>query len=240
MDDVELTPLLVTARIKFGEHVDVEAKVGMGTSIEEMRKLIRKQRPELEDRRLRIIYQGRILPTNSTVKEAYSFDNVSQSSGGLKRVPEVLYFHCSVGEPGSRSAEESDEGIKQGISGPAPRGFERLEPSFQPEDVRQLRVDFHRSRGREISDNPGILPESYLEAEDQWLDNTPIDNNSDLDSGVDDVPFGMLVLFITLGYFCGLMSIVLCNLFVPPQQRTKRLVFVGAGALVNLAFGLLR
>ncbi|KAJ3813151.1 DUF2407 ubiquitin-like domain-containing protein [Lentinula lateritia] len=165
--------------VRFTEDApDLELAVNEQDTIRDIKKYIRDQRPEFKDRRLRLIYSGRLL-TDSTLVSSWLKPPEERQVGADS--PHVAWLHCSVGqelEPNELENDESKEQISQ--IQPA-RGFDRLASlGFSEEDIAGIRRQFHsQSTSNFLDDRDFDLDEDYDEharaLEEQWIDN--LDNN---------------------------------------------------------------
>ncbi|KAJ4493846.1 DUF2407 ubiquitin-like domain-containing protein [Lentinula edodes] len=165
--------------VRFTEDApDLELAVNEQDTIRDVKRYIRDQRPEFKDRRLRLIYSGRLLTDGTLV---FSWLKPPDERQVGVDSPHVAWLHCSVGqelEPNELENDESKEQISQ--IQPA-RGFDRLASlGFSEEDIAGIRRQFHsQSTSNFLDDRDFDLDEDYDEharaLEEQWIDN--LDNN---------------------------------------------------------------
>ncbi|KAG6837807.1 hypothetical protein H0H93_016175 [Arthromyces matolae] len=172
--------------IRFTEgYPDLLVIVNQTDAVRDVKRKIREQRPELKDRRLRLIHSGRLLTEGTFLyswlasleeRQKRSTANDTSYEPQLSTSP-ATWMHCSVGlrlEPG-----ESEEGNLQTAQLQPVRGFDRLSSvGFSEEDIANFRRQFHSQSSSNYLDVDFETEEEYDEharaLEEQWIDS--IDN----------------------------------------------------------------
>ncbi|KAF9528473.1 DUF2407 C-terminal domain-containing protein [Crepidotus variabilis] len=174
--------------VRFTEGApDLTISVEKQDSVREIKKRIRDGRPELFNRRLRLIHSGRLLTDGtflyswlSSLEERQKRAHGEESDSNAVKTAEAAakaattWIHCSVGpviEP-----EEAEEGEQQQATQiKPPRGFDRLTAvGFSPEDIENFRRQFHSQSSANYLDHDFQTEEEYDEharaLEEQWID----------------------------------------------------------------------
>ncbi|KAF5326372.1 hypothetical protein D9611_000004 [Ephemerocybe angulata] len=172
--------------MRFAEGApDLTVSVGKQDTVRDIKRNIREVRPELKDRRIRLIHLGRLL-TDGTLLYSWlaALEEKQQrasmlSEDGAKPPSATTWIHCSVGptlDPGEE--EETEESREQTQLQPL-RGFDRLSSvGFSEEDIANFRRQFHSQSSANYLDVNFETEEEYDEharaLEEQWIDS--IDN----------------------------------------------------------------
>ncbi|KAF6760177.1 hypothetical protein DFP72DRAFT_883444 [Ephemerocybe angulata] len=172
--------------MRFAEGApDLTVSVGKQDTVRDIKRNIREVRPELKDRRIRLIHLGRLL-TDGTLLYSWlaALEEKQQrasmlSEDGAKPPSATTWIHCSVGptlDPGEE--EETEESREQTQLQPL-RGFDRLSSvGFSEEDIANFRRQFHSQSSANYLDVNFDTEEEYDEharaLEEQWIDS--IDN----------------------------------------------------------------
>ncbi|OLL23938.1 DSC E3 ubiquitin ligase complex subunit 3 [Neolecta irregularis DAH-3] len=115
----------------------------------EIKERINKVHPHTSNRRLRLIYSGRLLPDHGPLNQLIHTDHA--------------FVHCSVGDV--LSDVESEETLQVQATTPVPVGFDRFRSAgFSDDDISALRAHFQ-----------AVNEDGNIEDEERWID----DNSSD-------------------------------------------------------------
>ncbi|KAG6857733.1 hypothetical protein H0H87_004149 [Tephrocybe sp. NHM501043] len=202
--------------IRFTEgYPDLVVDVGQQDTVRDVKRKIREERPELNDRRLRLIHSGRLLTEGTFLyswlasleerqKRAAPDDSNNSSQSQPSSV--ITWMHCSVGpklEPG-----EPEEGTTQTAQLQPARGFDRLASvGFSEADIANFRRQFHSQSSSNYLDIDFETEEEYDEharaLEEQWIDSI---DNAGTASLSQSSPSNITVLQgILLGFFFPLI-----------------------------------
>ncbi|CUM62887.1 uncharacterized protein PRCAT00000446001 [Priceomyces carsonii] len=138
LKDLEL-PLVINT-----EKDDVNKLV----SVRWLKSTIRSDVPECQSKRLRLIYNGRILNENTDFKSEVFDPKTKQLNSDNQTQEEKIYIHCLVGEELAKDqlAKENqlDNKPQEVSTNPEVTGFDRLlQQGFSQDDVNDLRRQFH-------------------------------------------------------------------------------------------------
>ncbi|KAG5651086.1 hypothetical protein H0H81_009958 [Sphagnurus paluster] len=186
-------PIVEQARdlvIRFTEGIpDLVIVMGRQDAVRDVKRKIRDGRPELKDRRLRLIHSGRLLTEGTflyswlaSLEERQKRAAPEDPTGDALRSPNPLssttWVHCSVGPPLAPGEAEDDSRTQTAQLQPA-RGFDRLSSvGFSEVDIANFRRQFHSQSSSNYLDVDFETEEEYEEharaLEEQWIDS--IDN----------------------------------------------------------------
>ncbi|KAG9315991.1 hypothetical protein JVU11DRAFT_3649 [Chiua virens] len=218
-------------------------------------------RPQLNDRRLRLIHAGRLLTDGtllhswlSTLEERQQRANVSQSNDTPSPPqPQIItWLHCSVGpkvEPGTESEDKPQVAQLQPL-----RGFDRLVTAgFSEEDISSFRRQFHSQSSSNYLDiefeNDEDDDEHARALEEQWIDSMDSVGNAPL---VQTSAQSMFLRGIVLGFFFPILPLLFLRDAKPAAfwddgdevQPTENVIFprktqlgIVVGFLGNILFG---
>ncbi|CEI65481.1 hypothetical protein FVEN_g8750 [Fusarium venenatum] len=215
--------------------------------------------------RLRLIYQGRILPDASALSSVLKtppppLRNIDDPKGKGKAVEGAnvtrVYVNCSIGDEltSEELDKEKEEALKppQDVNGddskptkstrPRPRGFDRLlQSGITPSEIATLRTQFNSIHTAGFTPDAMPSPDTLRNMEDAWIDN----NADGLPSGsnpLEDENAGMasvldvLIKAMIVGFFFPLGS--LTWLLRQEGIWSKRWqIFVGFGVVLSLCIG---
>lgn len=150
---------------------------------------IRSSRPGAVGRRLRLIYNGRVLNEVTRFKGDILEPKLRQlralgDTGDLLQI----YVHCLVGDkltPQQLKEEKELDKPPEASTAPEVEGFDRLlQQGFSQQDVNELRQQFHQIYLPEQPDNSGTVDmeeeerrqETIRQLEERWIEST-INNN---------------------------------------------------------------
>ncbi|KAF9222984.1 hypothetical protein BS17DRAFT_707650 [Gyrodon lividus] len=249
--------------IRFTEGVpDLVLLVTNTDAVRDVKAKIVTARPQLKDRRLRLIHAGRLL-TDGTLLHSWlttleerqqrATPSLSNDTSGLLTQPSTItWLHCSVGpqvEPGTETEEKPQVAQLQPL-----RGFDRLATAgFSEEDIANFRRQFHSQSSSNYLDIEFENDEEYDEharaLEEQWIDSMDSVGNAPL---VQSSSQSMIVQGIVIGFFFPIIPFFFLRDPKPAAfwedgnqvQATESVIFsrktqVGIvfGFLVNLLFG---
>ncbi|KAK7045683.1 hypothetical protein VNI00_007516 [Paramarasmius palmivorus] len=179
--------------IRFTEDVpDLEISVTEKDTIRDLKNTIRRERPELKNRRLRLIHSGRLL-TNGTFiylwlkkldeRQRRATSDEGKGNGGVDAsvTPSTIatWLHCSVGREIEQNEEEEDGSQIQ----PA-RGFDRLASmGFSESDIASIRRQFHIQHDSFLNGDLGDddnYDEHARALEEQWIESLDSSDNTSL------------------------------------------------------------
>jgi len=189
---------------------------------------IRQARPQLQDRRLRLIHSGRLLTAGTFLyswlesleerqKRAVSDKSRGESAGagggGSSRAgdrgtkADTLWLHCSVGPKIDVGEDDSEEAKVQTAQLQPVRGFDRLvSVGFSETDIATFRRQFHSSSSNYL-DVDFETEEEYDEharaLEEQWIDS--LDNASTASLSQSGATNSSVLQGILLGFFFPLV-----------------------------------
>ncbi|KAI0335719.1 hypothetical protein GY45DRAFT_1267027 [Cubamyces sp. BRFM 1775] len=172
--------------IRFTEGLpDLTVQVAEEDTVKDVKHSIRLARPDLKNRRLRLIHAGQLLSESTHIyPRISSFEErkrwpVSEGDGDADSVaeqelsPRTTWLHCSVGlqlEEG-----EAEESRVQTAQLKPLRGFDRLVAAgFSEEDIANIRLQFHAHSARDYLDqefdDQADFDEHARLLEEQWID----------------------------------------------------------------------
>ncbi|QPG77191.1 hypothetical protein FOA43_004598 [Brettanomyces nanus] len=132
-----------------------------------IRQEIRRQDPELSNKRLKLIHNGGVLLNHTDFEKELKYYNTADDS------VTKIYVHCLVGDElsGDELAKEEElERQPEKSTTEAPRGFERfLSQGFSQQDIIDLRQQFQQIHGVDTS---GQTEDGLRDLEDRWIDST--------------------------------------------------------------------
>ncbi|KIJ64588.1 hypothetical protein HYDPIDRAFT_111955 [Hydnomerulius pinastri MD-312] len=249
--------------IRFTEGIsDLVLHVTQKDSVRDVKAKIATARPQLKDRRLRLIHAGRLL-TDGTLLHSWltTLEERQQRaspslSGDVSGAPAVshmiTWLHCSIGpkmEPGTETEEKHQVAQLQPL-----RGFDRLATAgFSEEDIANFRRQFHSQSSSNYLDIEFENDEEYDEharaLEEQWIDSMDSVGSAPL---VQSSSQTMIVRGIVIGFFFPIIPFFFLRDTKPAAfwedgsqvQATESVIFsrrtqVGIvfGFIVNLLFG---
>jgi len=248
--------------IRFTEGIpDLILKVFEKDSIRDVKKNIKGARPQLKDRRLRLIHSGRLLTDGTLLyswittledrqRRANSDDiNTLQQASNI-----TTWLHCSVG-PKIEEGEEGEDAKTQTAQLQPLRGFDRLSAAgFSESDIANFRRQFHSQSASNYLDVDFDTEEEYDEharaLEEQWIDS--LDNASTASLSQSSSNNSPILQGIVLGFFFPLLPFFFIREPKPTafwengaeHELTGSVVFskrmqmgIVVGLLVNLLFG---
>ncbi|KAN0074663.1 DUF2407 C-terminal domain containing protein [Tylopilus felleus] len=251
--------------IRFTEGIpDLVLSVARTDTVRDVKAKIVTARPQLKDRRLRLIHAGRLLtdgtlmhPWLSTLEDKQPCANTSSSTDTSppSLQPHIItWLHCSVGpqiEPGTETETEEKPQVAQ--LRPL-RGFDRLVAAgFSEEDISNFRRQFHSQSSSNYLDIEIENDEDYDEharaLEEQWIDSMDSVGNTPL---VQTSAQSMILRGIVMGFFFPILPLFFLRDAKPAAfwddgsevQPTENVIFprktqlgIVIGFMVNILFG---
>jgi hypothetical protein len=172
-------------------NVDSNAQIVKNMPTGFIRKEIRANYPDLNNRRLKLLHNGRVLQSHTDFSKEIEYlqknlddddddNNLNNKNNSDNRIgvesEEVvkIYFHCIVGEElNSKELAEEERLDTQPVKSTteAPKGFDRLlSQGFSATDIEELRNQFFRLHGSSLPNNANA--EQIRELEDRWIDSS--------------------------------------------------------------------
>ncbi|KAI0769097.1 DUF2407 ubiquitin-like domain-containing protein [Trametes elegans] len=249
--------------IRFTEGIpDLTVQVAEKDTVKDVKKSIRLARPELKDRRLRLIHSGQLLAESTPIysritsasqrrQDSASADE-SEGPGAQGSAPRTTWLHCSVG-PQLTEGEVEESKIQTAQLKPL-RGFDRLAAAgFSEQEIANIRLQFHTHSARDYLDQEFDDQEDYDEharvLEEQWIDS--LDGGSSASQSQNAV--SSLHNGIVLGFFFPLIPFFFFRNNKPavfwdddsefeamgtPVFSRKMQMGIVVGFLLNVLFGL--
>lgn len=207
---------------------DLTVPVNQQDAVRDVKQKIRDARPQVKNRRLRLIHSGRLLTDGTFLyswltsleerqKRATSnAENVAQQQSQTS----TTWIHCSVGptlEPGEEEVDRAQAAQLQ----PA-RGFDRLSSvGFSDADIANFRRQFHNQTSSNYLDIDFETEEEYEEharaLEEQWIDS--IDNAGSASLSQSSPSNSTVLQGVLLGFFFPPHT-----LFLHAKLQTSRLL----------------
>ncbi|THH07265.1 hypothetical protein EW145_g3495 [Phellinidium pouzarii] len=238
--------------IRFADGLpDLDLTLDAKDTVRRVKQQIREGCPQVDKRRLRLIYSGRILADNIVLfdwlsslearqqktsdigKEKAKEDVVfgSAATGG----PPPTWLHCSVGAELIGDSEEDEKRIQDSQIKPL-RGFDRLAAAgFSEDDIANFRQTFHnQSSGDYLDTEPLGEDEDYDEharaLEEQWIDSLDDGNVSSITQAS---PSRTILQGLIVGFFFPFMPFFFLRDPTPAvfwddgraQERTSSVIF---------------
>ncbi|KHN95493.1 putative protein family UPF0645, transmembrane [Metarhizium album ARSEF 1941] len=194
-----INPLLLTIRFSASiPDLDLDIPSPRTTTVLSLKHLLRTRLATRN--RLRLIYQGRILPDSSALSSVLkqpppppppasssTADTKGKGKGkAVEGAPVRIYVNCSIGDelsPRELADEESSAANPPhqpdreppnpaGRAAPRPRGFDRLlQAGFTSSEVSTLRTQFASIQTERFTPDSLPSPDSMRRLEDAWIDN---------------------------------------------------------------------
>ncbi|KAK1229138.1 hypothetical protein PQX77_007808 [Marasmius sp. AFHP31] len=261
-------PQTLVVRFTDDKVTDLEITVTEKDTVRDVKNSIRRERPELNRRRLRLIHSGRLL-TDGTFLYAWlkklderqkrasaPEDGATEEAADSKGKSTVAsWLHCSVGREIEQGEEEVDDSFQ-----PA-RGFDRLASmGFSQSDIASIRRQFHIQNDSFLTGDEGLghddnYDEHARALEEQWIDSLDSTDNS-LSPSSSSSSNSSAMQGIVVGFFFPFLPLFL-NGHKPPQPifwedgtehtHNESVVFsratqmgLVAGFMINILFGMWR
>ncbi|KAH8091017.1 DUF2407 ubiquitin-like domain-containing protein [Cristinia sonorae] len=203
--------------VRFTEGIpDLTVGIEPEETIRDVKRNIRELRPNLKDRRLRLIHSGRLLADDT---ELYSWittqeERQRQSSSGEGEESSITprsttWLHCSVG-PQMSGDEEEDDKMQTAQLKPL-RGFDRLSAAgFSEQDIANIRLQFHAHSAGDYLDQEFTNDEDFDEharmLEEQWIDSMDSAGSASLSQSTSSTSSTLLTGVLT-GFFFPLYTL---------------------------------
>ncbi|KAI0632292.1 DUF2407 ubiquitin-like domain-containing protein [Trametes polyzona] len=258
------TPPSKDLTIRFTEGIpDLTVQVAEKDTVKDVKRSIRLARPELKDRRLRLIHAGQLLAENTPLySRVASLEQRRRASGSEDAAEEgsatptsgggTTWLHCSVG-PQLSEGEEEESKVQTAQLKPL-RGFDRLAAAgFSEEDIANIRLQFHTHSTRDYLDQEFDDQEDYDEharmLEEQWIDSldggtSPSQSQTTVSSLHNGIVLGFFFPLIPFFFFRSGKPAVFWDdgseyqtISTPVFSRRMQMGIV-VGFLLNVLFGL--
>ncbi|KAF8971062.1 DUF2407 ubiquitin-like domain-containing protein [Flammula alnicola] len=257
--------------VRFTEGApDLTITVDKKDSVRDVKNHIRDARPELSNRRLRLIHSGRLLTDGTflfswltSLEERQQRAHADDESSGPATATaatakaSTTWIHCSVGPVVNPGEAEDEKNVQTAQIQPA-RGFDRLASvGFSPEDIENFRRQFHSQSSSNYLDVDFETEEEYDEharaLEEQWIDS--IDNAGSATLSQSGSSNSSMLQGVLLGFFFPFMPFFFMRTHKPAvfwedgseQEPTSNVIFsrrmsmgLVVGFLVNILFGMWR
>ncbi|KAG5916096.1 hypothetical protein E4U61_003962 [Claviceps capensis] len=190
-------PLLLTIRFSTSiPDLDLDIPNPHSTTVLSLKHLLRKRLST--PNRLRLIYQGRLLPDSSALSavlqpplEQPPPSSVKADTKGKGKaidapLPLRIYINCSIGHELSpqdladeqasasnppREITPADASAQASTTYPRPRGFDRLlQAGFTSSEISTLRTQFSSIQSERFTPDSMPSPDSLRRLEDAWID----------------------------------------------------------------------
>ncbi|KAF4577294.1 hypothetical protein EYR40_009346 [Pleurotus pulmonarius] len=213
-------PLLPTPKelvFRFTEGIpDLQLHINAADSVKGVKQKLRALRPQVADRRLRLIHSGRLLTDGIMLYEWLSLLEERQKRALDDTLPpsdskEHVYIHCSVGPKMDPSEEEAEESMDQSGQLQPARGFDRLVAlGFSEDDVNNFRQQFHSHSNANYLDSTDFeTEEEYSEharaLEEQWIDSLASPSGASLASSPSASATSSILQGLVVGFFFPLI-----------------------------------
>ncbi|KAJ7874795.1 DUF2407 ubiquitin-like domain-containing protein [Mycena olivaceomarginata] len=234
--------------IRFPEGTqDLRVVVTEHDTLKDVKNMIRRERPQLNNKRLRFIHSGRLLADtillNSWLAELDKKRKQSEEDDSTTPNSQTTWMHCSEGN------------VQKAQLQPA-RGFDRLASvGFSEADIANFRLQFHSQSASNYLDTDFETEEEYDEharaLEEEWIDSLDSGGSASLSQNSSNNPaFWQGVL---LGFFFPILPFFFFRNNHPPavfwdngasSEPTGNVIFsklmqmgLIVGFLINLLFG---
>ncbi|EFY88201.1 hypothetical protein J3459_015415 [Metarhizium acridum] len=260
-----IRPLLLTIRFSASiPDLDLDIPSPQTTTVLSLKHLLRTRLTTRN--RLRLIYQGRILPDSSALSSVLKPppppppSSSASSKGKGKAVdgaPVRIYVNCSIGDELSAqelAAEEASAANPPQEAGPEPptnpagrtrprpRGFDRLlQAGFTSSEISTLRTQFASIQTERFTPDSMPSPDSMRRLEDAWIDNNAGELPSAASPLEDELSnmstvLDVLIRGMMIGFFFPLGSITW--LLRQGLWSEKWQIFVGSGVVLSVTVGI--
>lgn len=170
--------------VRFTEGIsDLTLQVAEHDTVRDVKDNIRDARPELANRRLKLILTGQLLADTVLLHARLISLEERQRRAASDALPEGIpdsnpttstWLHCSVGPPLEEGEEEGDTGLQTAQLKPL-RGFDRLAAAgFSAQDIANFRLQFHAHSAGDYIDQDFEDDEDFVEhariLEERWID----------------------------------------------------------------------
>ncbi|KAH9891820.1 DUF2407 ubiquitin-like domain-containing protein [Cubamyces lactineus] len=251
--------------IRFTEGIpDLTVQVAEKDTVKDVKHSIRLARPDLKNRRLRLIHAGQLLPESTPLyhrifsseqrkrSPSPEGDEIAESVTEQASIPKTTWLHCSVG-PQLEDGEADESKVQTAQLKPL-RGFDRLAAAgFSPEDIASIRLQFHTHSAVDYLDQEFDDQEDFDEharlLEEQWIDS--LDGGSAASQS--QLTVSPLHNGIVIGFFFPLIPVFFFGSTKPavfweddsehetanpPVFPRKMQIAIAAGFALNVLFGL--
>ncbi|ORZ22305.1 DUF2407 C-terminal domain-domain-containing protein [Absidia repens] len=206
------TDILIYIRWTEGPDISLEV-FPMFDTPSTLRDLIQQAAPHTSNKKIRLIYNGKILDNDT--KRLYDY--------GIRTTG--IFIHCVVSD---HIQFDSTKTIKKKSNKIG--GFDRLlESGFNNEEIRSIRTQFHRMQQTPYEDDEDLTEQLQM-LEEQWMNRT----GETVPEGTAQGTYKEMMWGLMLGFFLG----ILCIFWVRESIFTRRhQMGILAGMLLNVTFG---
>jgi len=218
--------------IRFTEGIpDLVLQVGPQDAVRDVKTKIKTAKPELHNRRLRLIHSGRLLTDGTfiyswltsleekqrkAVKQNVEFFDEQRATAAIAA---ATWLHCSVGP--EITPEDGQENTEQTTQIKPLRGFDRLASAgFTEEDIVNIRRQFHSQSSGDYLDGDFASEEDFDEharaLEEQWIDSLDNAGTASLSQSSSPASSSALLQGIIVGLFFPLMPFFFFRESQPP------------------------
>lgn len=271
----------VVLRIRFTnslsatDHIsDLDIPVSLRIDSDDVNKLVNskwikqqiRQKPICNNKRLILIYNGRVLNDNTDFKSEILVPRLKNDQDE----PVIIYINCMIGEELSQQQLNDESSLdnrpQQVSTTPQVMGFDRLlQQGFSQEDVDDLRRQFHSIYNISSIDNRQDIDDLEEQEsrrrlvqlmEERWIESTVNNQESindtitqpDINSNLQRQPAPDiddsngnrdLLIGLLVGIFLGILSLIFLSVDDSIfSKRQKMAIFMGA--FLNLSYAIMR
>ncbi|KAI9307863.1 hypothetical protein BJ944DRAFT_1374 [Cunninghamella echinulata] len=136
----------IDIHIRWSDRQDLIIRGSPTDKVITLKEKIKQSSNNLENKRLRLIYNGRVLEDQQTLLD-YDIGKILLKDSKAKiPPPPPIFIHCSISEYNTQGSTNNDQPQMT-----PPVGFDRLrEAGFSEEDIRNIRTQFHRMNGAPV------------------------------------------------------------------------------------------
>lgn len=240
-------PVYLKIRFSSGKDMDLTFN-SSNLYIKEIKSQLSSKMPEVRsDQHLRLIHQGRILKDEMKLAELVSRGNsirpVSSTSRNYGTNQEAnshfnnqAHNYDSPSSPLVLHGQILEEVVETSLEAEQsriipPTGFERLqEAGFSPEDIQQIRIQFHNSIEVDPNTTDPEVMERIRRLEEAWIDNA----TATLPDGTTEGTYNELLWGLVIGFFLGLLPIFWQY---DSTFSKKNQLGILIGIMINILFG---
>ncbi|KAG7090978.1 hypothetical protein E1B28_010045 [Marasmius oreades] len=229
-------PQSLVVRFTEDKVADVEIFITEKDTVRDVKNAIRLERPELKNRRLRLIHSGRLLTDGTFLyswlkklderqkRASASPEEViggfEESASSKPQSTVASWLHCSVGREVEQIEEEMDD-VSQAQQIQPARGFDRLASmGFSQSDIATIRRQFHIQNdsfltGDEEFGHDDTYDEHARALEEQWIDSLDSTDTTSLSGSSSSSSNSSAMQGIVVGFFFPFLPLFL-NGHKPP------------------------
>ncbi|KAJ7209661.1 DUF2407 C-terminal domain-containing protein, partial [Mycena pura] len=248
------SPPLRELVIRFTEGTpDVTVAVSEHDTLKDVKNVIRRERLHLNNKRLRFIHSGRLLPDSTLLSSWLAALDEKRKEASVE---DATWMHCSVGRE-IQDDDDDDSGAEQKAQLRPARGFDRLiSVGFSEADIANFRQQFHTQSSANYLDTDFETEEEYDEharsLEEEWIDSGESGGSASLSQN-SSASHPSFLQGVLLGFFFPLLPFFFFRSSHPPpvfwdngasHEPPGTVVFsklmqmgVVVGFLINALFG---